>query len=155
MPAQIGNKYWQFRGKNGANFKYDADSLWNQAVEYFDWVSEKVWNKKEAIKSGEMAGVLIDIPTSTPMSIEGFCLFADLVRQTFINYEKGDDKDLMEVATRIRQIIENQQFEGATVGAFNPSIIARKLGLTEKTDITSGGEKIETVRVFELPSNGR
>jgi len=135
MLFQEGNKYWEFRGKNGANFKYDATTLWEQGVKYFNWISEQVWNKKEAIKSGDMAGTLIDIPTSTPMSIEGFCIFADIARQTFINYEKGDNVDLLEVATQIRQIIETQQFEGATVGAFNSSIIARKLGLADKQEL--------------------
>lgn len=142
-----GNNYWEFRGKHGTNFAYTPDQLWEEAVKYFEWVSKKVWNKKEAIKSGEMTGQLIDIPTSTPMSIKGFCLFADISHQTFLNYEsnQGSYVDFFEITTRIRAIIESQQFEGATVGAYNPNIIARTLGLTERTDHTTAGEK--------LPSN--
>lgn len=155
MQFQVGNQYWQFRDKHGRNHKYTPDGLWEEAVKYFEWISEKVWNKKEAIKSGELAGTLIDIPTSTPMSIEGFCLFADLGRTTFNDYEKDSDTDFPLVVAKIKSVIESHQFEGATVGVFNSSIIARKLGLADKTDVTSGGEKIETVRVFELPSNGR
>jgi hypothetical protein len=37
----------------------------------------------------------------------------------------------------VREIIENNQFEGATVGTFNANIIARKLGLSEKQDLKS------------------
>jgi len=139
-----GNNYWEFRNKHGNNFAYTPDKLWDEAVKYFEWMSVKVWNKKEAIKSGDMAGELIDIPTSTPMSIKSFCLYADISHQTFLNYEsnKGTYTDFFEVTTRIKSIIESQQFEGATVGAYNPNIIARTLGLTDKTDVTSGGEKI-------------
>lgn len=147
MGAPKGNNYWEFRNKNGRDFKYTPESFWEEAVRYFEWISEKVWNKKDPIKSGDMAGTLIDVPTQTPMSIESFCIFADISTETFRNYESKEEtyKDFFEVTTRIRTIIESQQFEGATVGAFNPNIIARKLGLQDKTDITSGGEKITNV----------
>lgn len=143
MAAKKGNNYWQFRNKHGRDFKYTPEALWDEAVKYFDWMSERVWNKKEAIKSGDLAGELIDVPTSTPMSIESFCLYADISLRTFLNYEtdKGNE-DFIQVTTRVRGIIESQQFEGATVGAYNANIIARKLGLADKTDLTSKGESI-------------
>lgn len=134
MRFQEGNNYWQFRNKHGRNHKYTPELLWEEAVKYFEWMSEKVWNKKEAIKSGELAGTLIDVPTSTPMSIEGFCLFADIEPKTFRSYDSENNLDFLPITTRIRGIIESQQFEGATVGAFNPNIIARKLGLADKTE---------------------
>lgn len=146
MAAAKGNNYWQFRNKHGRDFKYTPESLWDESIKYFTWISKSVWNKKEAIKSGDMAGKLIDIPTSTPMSVKGFCLFADISHQTFLNYETIDKKDsednieeatrkdFFEVTTRIRGIIESQQFEGATVGAYNPNIIARTLGLVDKKE---------------------
>jgi len=142
MLFQKGNNYWEFRNKHGRNHKYTPDTLWDEAVKYFEWISEKVWNKKELIKSGELAGTVMDIPMVTPMSIEGFCIFADLGRTTFNDYEKEEGNDFPLVVRKIKTIIENQQFEGATVGEFNSSIIARKLGLTDKTDVTTGGEKL-------------
>lgn len=158
MPAPKGNNYWNFVGKHGRNHKYTPSSLWKEAIQYFEWISQRVWNKNEAIKSGDMAGVIIKVPTSTPMSIESFCLFADISYQTFLNYEsnEGTYKAFFEVTTRIRKTIEAQQFEGATVGAYNQNIIARKLGLADKTDITSLGDKLENnVTIFKLPDNGR
>lgn len=146
---QEGNNYWEFRDKHGKDFSYTPSLLWEEAVKYFDWISKKSWNKKEAIKSGEMAGELIDIPTSTPMSIKSFCLYADISHQTFLNYEsnQGSYIDYFEVTTRIRSIIESQQFEGATVGAYNPNIIARTLGLTDKTDLTTNGKDLPAASV--------
>jgi hypothetical protein len=99
-----------------------------------------------------MAGVLIDIPTQTPMSLESFCLFSDISTETFRNYEST--KDFIEVTTRIRGVIESNQFEGATVGAYNPNIIARKLGLADKqqTDVTTNGETINPPKIiFQAP----
>lgn len=144
MAAPIGNNYWQFRNKHGRDFKYTPEGLWEEAVRYFEWMSERVWNKKEAIKSGDLAGTIMDVPVTTPMSIESFCLFADIGTDTFRNYESGSPeyKDFFEVTTRIRGIIESQQLEGATVGTYNANIIARKLGLADKTDVTSKGEAV-------------
>ena len=152
MAAPLGNKYWEFRGKNGRDFKFTPDTLWDEAVSYFIWISEKTWFKNEAIKSGEMAGTIIPVPVTTPMSIESFCIFADINRQTFLNYgsNKEEYKDFFDVATRIREIIESQQFEGATIGAFNPSIISSKLGLINKTDLTTQGEKIQSNPVIQV-----
>lgn len=142
MSAPEGNQYWKFRDKHGPDFKYTEESLWKEAVSYFEWISRQVWNRKDAIKSGESAGTLIDIPTSTPMSIKGFCIYADITEQTFLNYQSNEDpwKGLFEVSMRIRQIIETQQFEGATVGAYNPNIIARTLGLSDKVQQEHSGE---------------
>jgi hypothetical protein len=98
-------------------------------------MKDQVWNKKDPIKSGDKAGVLIDIPTQTPMSIQSFCLFADIDDNTFSRYEKEKGyEEFWAITTRIKSIIESNQFEGATVGAYNPNIIARKLGLIDKTE---------------------
>ena len=142
MAAPKGNNYWQFRNKHGRDFEYTPEEFWEEAVKYFEWISKSVWNKKDPIKSGDKAGELINIPTQTPMSIESFCLFADITPDTFRNYESKTDpwKDFFEVTTRVRKIIESNQFEGATVGAYNPNIIARKLGLADKAETAHSGE---------------
>lgn len=157
MAAPKGNNYWEFRNKHGNNFSYTPQLLWEEATKYFDWISKRVWKKSEAIKTGDLAGTLIDVPTSTPMSIESFCIFADISTQTFRNYESNEEsyKAFFEVTTHIRTIIESHQFEGATVGSYNPNIIARKLGLGDKTDITTGGKEINQVVTYMLPDNGR
>ncbi|QNS40211.1 DNA-packaging protein [Chryseobacterium manosquense] len=143
MAAPKNNNYWQFRNKHGRDFKYTPEGLWDEAVKYFEWMEERVWNKKEAIKSGDLAGTIMDIPITTPMSIESFCLFADIDENTFSRYEKEKGyEDFWGVTTRVRKIIESQQLEGATVGTYNANIIARKLGLADKTDVTSKGEAI-------------
>ena len=151
MGAPKGNNYWQFRNKHGRDFIYTPDAFWDEAVKYFEWMKDKVWNKKDPIKSGDMAGTLIDVPTQTPMSITSFCLFADIDENTFQRYEKEEGyEDFWAITKAIKAVIESQQFEGATVGAFNPNIIARKLGLADHSDIKSGGEKIQNPSIISV-----
>ena len=51
-----------------------------------------------------------------------------------INFTYESHKDFFDIFTHVRDIIENNQFEGATVGAYDSRIIARKLGLIDKTE---------------------
>lgn len=152
MAAPKGNNYWQFRNKHGRGFQYSPDELWMEAMDYFEWMQNRVWNKKEAIKSGDLAGTLVDVPTSTPFSFESFCLYADISMETFRNYRSGKEeyKDFLDVATRIAVIIESQQLEGATVGAYNPNIIARKLGLADKQDHTTNGKDLPATQIIGM-----
>lgn len=140
MGAKEGNQNWTFRKKHGRDHKFTPQQIWDEFETYRIHIQDNRWFKNEAIKSGDMAGTIVSIPMTTPMSIEGFCVFAEMALQTFYSYEKHDD--FVEIMSHIRLIIENQQLEGAIVGAFNPNIIARKLGLSEKTDVTTNGESL-------------
>jgi hypothetical protein len=62
------------------------------------------------------------------------CVFLDIPFKTLLEYEKRDG--FSEVLTRVREIIVAQKFEGASVGAYNATIIARDLGLVEKSNTT-------------------
>jgi hypothetical protein len=44
-------------------------------------------------------------------------------------------------------LIRQDQIEGGMVGQYNPSITQRLNGLTEKTDVTTGGDKINEIKV--------
>ncbi len=71
------------------------------------------------------------------MSIEGLCIFLDISTQTFHDYADNKDgryKDFIDITTRIKEILRTQKFEGAAAGFLNPNIIARDLGLKEKTE---------------------
>lgn len=53
---------------------------------------------------------------------------------------------------QITSRIEGQQFEGATVGVFNANIIARKLGLVDKKDVTTNGQNVTASPLNDLPT---
>ena len=69
------------------------------------------------------------------MTIKGFTLFADICEKTFANYR--NDKDFVQVITRIENIIYEQKFTGAAATLLNPNIIARDLGLRDDQKIDS------------------
>jgi len=51
------------------------------------------------------------------------------------------------ICAHIRKEIRKDQIEGGMVGQFNPSITQRLNGLTEKTDVTTQGERINEIKV--------
>lgn len=136
--------------------KYQRDELFESpqkllhaAQLYFQWCDKNTWYRQEAIKSGSDCGRIIDIPVKRPYSISGFCSYIKCSQSYYYKFKKKCSTDFCETIELIENIIETQQFEGAVTGIFNTSIIARKLGLKEQTDITSNGEnatfKIEVI----------
>lgn len=132
---------YKMRNPLGRPRKYTPEELWETACKYFEWCDDHPWTKYEAIKSGADAGKLIEMPLKIPYTLEGLCFFCG-VAETFLRANRNDG-DFSSVIEEIYKIIETQQFTGASVGAFNSNIIARKLGLVEKTNIsTPEGEEL-------------
>jgi hypothetical protein len=155
MGAPEGNQFWKLRSKHGREAIFtDPNVLLAACTEYFKATDERKWYKREAIKGGEMAGQLIEIPIETPYSLTGLCIFLDVNTEYLTQFENSEtyknNKDFSRVITYVRDIIDTQQFEGATVGTFNANIIARKLGLTDNQKVENSGtqELIITRRVI-------
>lgn len=140
-----------------APFKFTPDEFeaaWN---DYFQWCDENPWMKNEAVKSGDSAGMIIQIPTARPYSEIGFCAYHGL-GEHYINQlgkrledaSNDEEEKLSYILTRARAKCRAQKFEGATVGAFNANIIARDLGMVDKKDITTGGDKITGIQITDV-----
>lgn len=138
MAAPKGNKFWQLRSKHGKDKLFASpELLWDAACEYFEWCRENPWVKNEAVKSGDLAGSIMKVPTERPFTLQGLCLYLGCDSSYFRRFKadiKEKDKDYLTVITRIEETIYTQKYEGAAVGAFNANIIARDLGLTDKTE---------------------
>jgi hypothetical protein len=137
----------------GRPFKFNPeefDLAWQQ---YFHWVDNNPWIKNEAVKSGELAGTIIKVPTSRPYSEVGFCAFHNLgekyvteLADTLQKHSKDKDSKNKEEATELSNILTQarakcraQKFEGAAVGAFNANIIARDLGMADNQNVKHDG----------------
>ena len=59
------------------------------------------------------------------------------------NLEK---KDFSEIVSRIENVIFQQKFERAATGFYNPSIIAKDLGLSDKKQVDISG-RVESVNL--------
>ncbi|RZJ91597.1 MAG: DNA packaging protein [Chryseobacterium sp.] len=133
-----GNQFWKQRSSHGRDLLFASPSLlWEAACEYFDWCANNPMHKQEAIKSGDLAGTTMSIPTDRPFTMHGLCLYLDCSTSYFRAFKSTateDKKDFLTVIEKIEEVVYQQQFEGATVGAYNANIIARTLGLTEKQE---------------------
>ena len=101
----------------------------------------------------QKTGEIIAIPRETPLSWIGFenWLFKNDIITHLSSYEHNENQaytEYLPIISRIKGFIYQDKVEGASVGIFNASIIARELGLKENTDITSGGEKVQTTIVW-------
>lgn len=162
MSAPVGNKFWQQRAKHGRDKLFATPELLLEAAEeYFEWCDNNPWYKNEAIKSGELAGEIMKVPTARPYTLSGFWLYVEASDDWWRNFKAGldtkTDEDFLRVVKFIEHTIYTQKFEGAAVGAFNASIIQRDLGLREATDVTTKGEKINTdppiINVYQPGTN--
>lgn len=148
MGAPIGNQFWKLRSKHGRDRLFATPQLmWDAACEYFEWCDanpliEIDFRGKDADR--------VEIPKMRAYTIQGLCLYLDCNTVYFNQFEnelkekKGEiEKDFSKIITRIRETIYTQKFTGAASGFLNPNIIARDLGLSDKTDINhAGGVKI-------------
>lgn len=125
------------------------ESVWKAAVEYFEYQNQQVWNKIDY--KGTFAE-RVSIPTKAPFSIEGLCLFLGVHTKYWWDFKadiKKNDKEphkqeYSDIFTRVEEIIFRQQYEGATTGHYNAAIVARKLGLADKKEITTTEQPLFT-----------
>lgn len=166
--APVGNQFWKLRSKHGRDKLFETPELLLQACEeYFNWVDAHPWYKVEQLKKAYQEDAIdkqgkatkrwvtvTKVPTARPYTIEGLCRYLRCNTLWFRQFEaslKGKDdelsKDFSSVCSHVREVIYQQKFEGAAVGAFSPSIIQRDLGLRDNQDVkisNPDGESFKT-----------
>ena len=135
MAAPKGNQFWKARSSHGRNPIFsDPNQLWEACCEYFQWVEENpLWEEKLFAFQGEVTRDIIY--KMRAMTISGMCLFIDIDQSTWEDYRTKED--FLRVCKQAEQIIYNQKFAGASADLLNASIIARDLGLKDKSESTS------------------
>jgi len=143
MPAPKGNTYWKLaKGFGvGKSKKYKPNELWEKALDYFEWI-EKNPLKEERVFAN---GVRMKVDKMRAMTILGFCLFANISRELFDNY--SNDETYIDITTRIRDVIYTQKLEGAAADLLNTNIIARELGLKDRSDVTTNENEIKIQQI--------
>ena len=74
------------------------------------------------------------IPKMRAMTLEGLQDFLDIHHSTWADW-RDDKHDLSAIVTRAERVIRRQKFEGAAADLLNANIIARDLGLAEKSKV--------------------
>lgn len=153
-----GNNFWTRRSKHGRDRLFDTpEDLWKGALEYFRHVDKNPFFMAEQVKQpgkgyvdseGEYVApeYIISLPKLKPYTLKGLCLFLHCNVGYFSDFKKSlsgkeDQKslDFSEVIRAIEETVYNQKFSGAAAGFFNSNLIARELGLVDKTEVKQQG----------------
>ncbi|MDM9629532.1 DNA-packaging protein [Rhizobium sp. S152] len=144
MSAPKGNQFWKARSTHGRKPIFaNPDDLWDACVEYFEWVeANPLWEAKPFAYQGIVT--IENVAKMRAMTLDGLTLFLDIDPETWSNYRKR--KDFIGVVSRVERVIRDQKFSGAAADLLNPNIIARDLGLADKSELTGkGGDPVQVV----------
>lgn len=144
-----GNRFWEVRSSHGAKPKFDnPDDLWSACVEYFEWVADNPLYEDRLV-TFQGSATHEPVAKMRAMTIQGLCLFIDVSHDTWIEWRKSRS-DLSEVISRAEAVIRQQKFSGAAADLLNANIIARDLGLADRSELTGkDGGPVETKDVSD------
>lgn len=144
MAAPLGNQFWKVRSSHGRKPKFASPEILLEACEeYFQWVADNpLYEAKAFSYQGETK--IEYLPKMRAMTVGGLCLFLDIDQATWAEYRNKDG--FSGVTTRVDETIRAQKFGGAAADLLNANIIARDLGLADRSEFTGkdgGSIKVE------------
>lgn len=159
-----GNQFWQQRSKHGRDKLFETPKLLREAAyEYFSWVDSHPLMEEtlQKIKVNGLGEVVErhNLSKMRPYTMSGLCIYLGCNEQYLKIFkaqltEKDENyADFNTTICDIEGIIRTQKYEGASAGFFNPNLIARDLGLVDKSDISSGGQSIRKIEVEIVPGD--
>ena len=137
MSAPVGNQFWKLRAKHGRDKLFATpELLWDAACEYFQWCED---NPLYEMRGFAYQGVVTkeNFPKMRAMTMSGLCFYLHCTESYFRVFKsllQEKDKDFLTVIHEIEIIIYNQKFQGASADLLNANIIARDLGLTDRSE---------------------
>lgn len=153
MSAPKNNQFWKLRSKHGRDKLFATPELmWDAACEYFEWCDENpLYESKAFAFQGSVT--VEEMPIMRAMTLSQLCFYLNCNEAYFRQFKSNlteKDKDFSTVINDIEQVIYNQKFQGAAGNLLNANIIARDLGLTDKTasDITTNGKDLSQPQII-------
>jgi hypothetical protein len=138
MSAPKGNRFWELRAKHGRDKLFATpELLWEAACEYFDWMED---NPLYESKGFAFQGMVTTetFPIMRAMTLSGLCFYLNCNEAYFRIFKSQlpkDEEDFNTVIEAIEKTIYNQKFQGAAANLLNANIIARDLGLADKSEV--------------------
>ncbi len=152
--AQIWRLIQNYNG--GRKRKYESSqALWEACVAYFEWVeANPVIEEKLVQHRGKCIAKNVNHPR--PMTIQGLCAHLGISDETWNTYRKKNYQDDCEL---VEQIMYEQKLSGASAGLMSTQLMARYLGLTDKTEQEISGPnkgpiKTQTITFNPVKPNG-
>lgn len=135
MSAPKGNLFWKLRNRHGRSKRFASpEQLWEAACEYFAYCDRTPWKVIKNKTKGEIKEKE-ESPTQRPYSLTGLMAYLDVSSSYWRKFKEGANEDFFTVITRIENVIRTQQLESAIVGSFNPNIVSRIIGLSDKQKV--------------------
>lgn len=130
--AMYGNSFWLKRSTHGRKPIFSKPTeLFDACLQYFQWVEENPLKEEKVFHTdGRVTKTTVD--KMRAMTQEGLCTFIDISQETWSQYRQK--KDFTEVCEAVDSIMYDQKLTGASANMLNASIIARYLGLKDKTE---------------------
>lgn len=151
-----GNELWKRRLRHGIpERKFEtAQDLLEEVVGYFNWVIENPLQESKLV-AYEGDATVHEVPKMRAMTLAGLCLYCGISRDTWGGWRRQGDKhrsDLADVIRFAEEQMYSYKFDGAAAGLLNANIIARDLGLAERTEISGpGGGPVQTINTEMTP----
>lgn len=135
-PFVPGNQLWKRRQSTGYAPKFDTpEEMIEACCEYFEWAEN---NPLFEAKPFAYEGVVTVEPIAKArvFTLTALCAYIGITLPTWGNWRR-DRPEFKEAIAWVESIIYSNKFEGASAGLYNSNIIARDLGLADKTDLMS------------------
>lgn len=146
-PFEKGNTLWDLRIRKGQERMFtDPQALLIEFEKYVNWANDNPIIVSEKSTSQGFAG-LTEVPYRRPITIGAFCIVIGCNEDYLRNFRNDVKKKIAPeafgpVIDEIYLYVDEQLFEGATVNQFNANIISRKLGLIDRSDVTTKGDSV-------------
>jgi hypothetical protein len=139
-----GNKIWELRSKHGRDKLFASPQLlWEAVCEYFQWATDNKLNgidrpftmQRLRLYIGCSSGYFTNFKHGLKRTLEQE-FTSQMTEDEKVNLEtkQKEATDFLSIIDQIEETVYAQKFEGAIVGMYSTTIIARDLGLRENID---------------------
>lgn len=131
-----------------ANPFASPEDLLERSIAYFRWCEDNPLQEEEVyVHRGVITRV--DKSKARAFTKKGLATFLGITTVTFSSYRHRGE-DWAEVVDLIEQVIYTQKFENAAANLLNAGIVARDLGLAERSEVTgANGGPVRTADVTD------
>jgi hypothetical protein len=128
-----GNEIWKLATYSGRERLYTPEELLATAKKYFVWCAEHpLYEHKAMQEKGKIK--IVKIPKLRVFTYEGLTLFLGVNSNYIQQFRKTDTGEYSWVLAFIDSTIYSQKFESAAADLLNANIIARDLGLVDRSE---------------------
>ena len=145
------NRYIDNINKGGRPPRWEKpEDLWRKFCEYAAAIQEEPIELPQQLVKGQGSTIKAG-RVARPLTLQGFMCWAQIYNTwSAFKRDHAENKGFSIVISYIELAIRTQQIEGGLAGVYNSNLTARLNGLSDKTDIQSGGKPLDlTVEIVE------